>query len=429
MNDYFSNWQNNLETGIKYLAEGNFPMAEEYFQNSLTDAEELGVQVIKGFTLRLLASAQVRSNKLNEAESGFRKALEHSLELNNNKGIAEAKAGLAGIFFLRGDYTKSVYLYQQAINIYPVSSSPLRLAVLYSDLGQVYGRMNQWEKAERVLLKAVDLCQKNDFSKGQAEAVLSLGEIYYCQGKKQAAQKMFSLAARTFGAMGEYLSLANVQQYLALLSLDNERMEEALLYQYRATTLYLKYNLTKEISESYYLLSNILQYCGLFDEAEKSIFVSLEYYQGYEPGFAVRYHSLAAIALLKKEYDDAKKFYLEALKYFQYYGDGTKVGQISEALTYLIRNEDNRDGENVYKWLSGGDFNTFLPKYEVMVKLARSLNLKGNHMAAIQCGWKALEIARVMKYDTLETEKIIQNISDDIRKRKKAGKNPDNGLK
>jgi tetratricopeptide (TPR) repeat protein len=77
---------------------------------------------------------------LAEAESGFQRALQVCLKLKNNKGISEAKAGLASISFVRGDYSQAVTLYQQAITVYPEDASPLRLAVLYSDLGQVLAK-------------------------------------------------------------------------------------------------------------------------------------------------------------------------------------------------------------------------------------------------------------------------------------------------
>lgn len=417
MNVSFRKWQEQLETGIRYLSEGKSLEAEGHLQASVFEAEVLGVPVVIAFSQRLLATAQVRNNKLEEAESGFQSALRHCLQLKNNKGIAEAKAGLASIYFLKGEYTQAVYLYKQAINIYPHQSSPLRLAVLYSDLGQVYGRMKKWEKAENVFLKAGDICKHYGYKKGEGEIRLYLGEINYSQGKNQAAKEMFLEAARIFALIEDEISLANTHQSLAFILLESNQIEEALLYQNRVISLQLKHHLYLEVSEGYYLFSYILQNAKLFDQAGESLKLSLRYYQGPEFGLAVRYYSLAVLAIMKKEYEEAKKYYYEALKFFQFHGDGSKVGDLSEELTYLIKYEDTCLEENLYKWLGGRYFDAEMPKHEVMLKLANSLKNKGNHMAALRCGWKALEIAKIMKCETQEIEILIQNLSERIRKR------------
>lgn len=418
MNVSFSKWQEHLEIGIKYLGEGNSVEAEEHLQVSLIEAEALGVLVVIAFSQRLLATAQVRNNKFEEAEAGFRKALQYCLQLNNKKGIAEAKAGLASIYYIKGEYQQAVCFYRQAIDSYPQESSSLRLAALFSDLGQVYGRMKKWVEAEDVFSKAGDLCEDNGYLRGEAEINLYLGEIKYSQGKSRAAKELLMKAARIFGLIGDEISLASAHQYLALISLEANKIEDALIYQYRVISLYYKQNQTKEISEGYYFLSNILQYAKLLEEAEESLKLSLKYYEGYEFGFAVRYHSLAVIAVIQKEYNDAKKYYFEALRFFQFFGDGSKIGEISEELTYLYKYEDTCLKHNIYKWLGGRDLEIEMPKYEILLQLANSLKNKGNNLAALRCGWRALEIAKAMKYDeTQEIEIFIQNLSERIRKR------------
>jgi len=417
MNASLKEWQEHLETGIKYLGEGNSVQAEGYLEESLTAAEAIGVPVIIAFSQRLLATTQVRNNKLAEAESGFQRALQVCLKLKNNKGISEAKAGLASISFVRGDYSQAVTLYQQAITVYPEDASPLRLAVLYSDLGQVLARMKKWSKAEKAFLQAGNLCKQYNYIRGEAEISLYLGEVYYSQNKPQKAKENFFRAAKLFGVIGEELSLANSLQYLAFILLDKNKIDEALLLQYRVIALFLRHQQLPEISDSFYLLSSILQYAGLYDEAEKSLAVSLNCYSGYELGYAMRYHSLAVIAVTKKEYDQAKKYYYQALKYFQFYGDGSKIGEISEEITYLIKFEDAIVKENLYKWLGERSPESDVPKHEVMIRLALNLRNKGNNLAALRCGWRAWEIAKAMKYETQEIEGFIQNLSERIRKR------------
>lgn len=418
MNVSLKMWQKHLEAGIKCLSEGSIGEAEIHFQISMTEAEKIGVPVIIAFSQRLLATAYVRNNKLDEAQNGFQRALEYCLMLENKKGIAEAKAGLANVAYINGQYTKALSLYNEAISNYPQESSSLRLAVMYSDLGQVNVRMKKWQQAEVCFTKGRDLCRQYGYSKGEAEINLYLGEIYYSQGKINEAKDKFIEVARFFSLIDEEVSLANALQYLAFLMLDKEEYEEALLYQYRVIALYFHNKLYTEVSESYYLLSNILQALQLLDEAEQSLQLSLRFYKGFELGLAIRYHGLAIIAIMRKDYDEAKKYYYEALKYFQFFGDGSKVGDVCEELTFLLKYKDIDLNDNYLKGIPFRNLNQDISKYEIMTKLAYTMKNRGNNLVALKCGWKALEIAKANKYETFETEKLIQNISESIRKSK-----------
>lgn len=418
MNYSLKKWQEHLETGIKYLGAGLPEEAQHHFEASLSEAESLGIPVVLAFSQRLLATAQVKNNQFLEAESGFRRALHLCRQLENKKGIAEANAGLASVSFLKGQYFEAAAYYLRAIEVYPCDSSLLRLGVLFSDLGHTYAKLKNWEKAEEMFRKAAATCKDNGYGRGEAEIELHLGEVYYHRGNYQSAQKLFLKSAKIFAAEGDELSLANAHQYLAFLCLETNHLDEALHYQHRVIPLYLKNKQYLEASEGYSLLSYILQGCGLLDEAEECVRKSLNYYQGFELGLAVRYQNLAVIAIKQKEFNKAKKHYLEALRFFQYAGKGPKIGEVSEELTYLIKFEEEFIKENLYQWLGDRDVDWKMSSYEVMFNLAQSLKEKGNNIAALGYGWKALEIARNNRVESAQAELLIQNLSERIRKKK-----------
>ncbi|AFV01846.1 hypothetical protein UNSWDHB_2000 [Dehalobacter sp. UNSWDHB] len=416
-------WRKYLENGIKCLGDGNTEEAEKSLQISLIEAEALEIPVIIAFSQRLLAAVQMKNNKLNDAEAGFRRALACCKQLHNNKGIAEARAGLASVYFSQGKNAKAIYLYKQAIRDYPREASSLRLAALYSDLGQVYIKIKEWQAAEETFLHAENLCRKHGYLSGEAEISLCLGEIYYSQAQRIAAQKRFYHAAKIYARLGEQVSLANALQYIVFLYFEKDRLPEALLLQQRVVAMYLKNGRDPEVSESYFMLSNLLQCSKLLDEAISSLELSIQYHQGSEFGFAVRYYSLAILLIMKQDYSEAKKQYLEALKYFQFFGDSSKIGEISEELTYLIRYEDTLFQENLYKLLGKRFYDEpELPKGEAMLKLANLLMKKGKNMEALRCGWIALVYARSLQDETKEIELLIQDLSQTIRYQKKTSR-------
>ncbi|UWG95613.1 tetratricopeptide repeat protein [Dehalobacter sp. DCM] len=423
MEKSLNKWQRYLEEGIKYLGEGKTVEAEKNLHLSLLEAESLELPVIIAFTQRLLATVQVRNHKLVEAATGFKRALAYCKKLKNRKGIAEAEAGLASIYFLQGKDAKAIQLYKQAIAIFPEDSARLRLASLYSDLGQVYSKTKQWQDAEYAFIQAEDICREIEYTVGEAEINVYIGEIKYQQNYKTAAKGRFVKAAKIYAALGEEIYLANTMQYIVFICLDKNVIQEALHIQYRIIALYLKKGKRSEVSDSYYMLSNLLQTTGQWDEANGCMELSLQYYEGGELGLAIRYYSLAVLAISRQDYQEAKKHYFEALRHYQFSGDGAKIGEISEELTYLVRYEDQLFQENLYRSLGKRYYNeNEIPKNELMEKLAAILLNRGKNIEALKCGWIALDYARAVQADTQEIEALVQTLSKIIRSKNKGNR-------
>lgn len=423
METTINNWQKYLELGIKFLGEGNTEESEKNLHLSLLEADNLGLPIIIAFTQRLLATVQVRNNKLNEATAGFKRALVYCKRIKNNKGIAEANAGLASVYFIQGKEAKAISLYKQAIGIFPKDIAPLRLASLYSDLGQVYSKIKQWQDAEYAFIQAENICRELAYTMGEAEISVYIGEIKYLQAHKTAAKNRFLKAVKMYSLLGEENYLASTMAYIVFIYLDKNMIQEALLIQYRVIVLYLKNKKWTEVSDSFFMLSNLLHTAGFMEEAIQSMELSLKYYEGEELGLAIRYYSLAVLAVSRQDYQEAKIKYFEALRHFQFSGDGAKIGDISEELTYLVKYEDQLFQENFYRYLGKRYYtDTDIPKSELMTKLANILFNRGKNLEALKCSWIALDHARSMQADTQEIEALVQTLSEVIRLKNKGNR-------
>jgi hypothetical protein len=181
-------WRTLMEKGTQYLGEEQYLKAEEYFSQGLIKAYQLTVPEIVAFSLRLLATVRVRLGNLELAEEGFQGALRICQDIQNAKGMAEAWAGLASVSVKKGMLSEAGKEFKQAISIYPSSSPPLRLGILYVDLGQVYAALEDWTRANRAYIQAHGICRSNGFPKGEAELDVLLGELCFRQGKKRRLQ-------------------------------------------------------------------------------------------------------------------------------------------------------------------------------------------------------------------------------------------------
>jgi tetratricopeptide (TPR) repeat protein len=290
--------------------------------------------------------------------------------------------------------------------------------MLYTELGNIYLKINKFSKAEKVYQTAIQLCEDSSFSKGQGELLLLLGEVYFRQDEFQKAKRQFVKAAEIFTLINDWYFLASTLQHMAFIMFEIKEYHDALLYLSRSVCVFLRLKSGEELSENYFLLGSIWQCLKCFDEAEDAITISLNYYHGEELGYAIRYQTMAIISIYKRKYNQAKEHYSKALRYYQYFGDSMKIGVICEELTLLLKYEDNLFKEKIQELSNLRNKEGQLPKYKLLLNFAVAMEGMGKNMHALKFGWKALELAKESEYQTKETEIFIQELSEKIRRNK-----------
>ncbi|MGI6120000.1 MAG: tetratricopeptide repeat protein, partial [Desulfosporosinus sp.] len=407
-----------IEDGTKCLGEEQYLEAEKYFSQGLLKAYELTVPEIVAFSLRLLATARVRLGNLEYAEEGFQEALRICQEIENAKGISEALAGLASVSFKKGMLLEAVKKYEQAISVYPSSSSPLRLGMIYADLGQVCAVLEDWNKAKKAYTQAHEICCSYGFAKGEAELEVLLGELCFRQRKKREASKYFKHACQIFSHIDDMVALSNALQYLALVYFEQNEMRMACECQQRAVALCLKYDIKTVFSESCYFLSKIKQCLENYEEAKYYLELSIEFYPERDLDLALRYQSLAGLFFLTMDFEKAEFYYLQALSIFEPINDIRTV-EIYDALAALKKIREwnevpvNSQDASIDMSQLQGEF-----ALEAIVRLAELHEKQRNFRDALKCYWKALEIVRDAELNTDWIESRVQRVSRRLRRKK-----------
>ena len=411
-------WRTLMEAGTQCLGEEQYVKAEEYFSLGLVKAYELTVPEIVAFTLRLLATVRVRLGNLDMAEDGFQEALRMCQEIQNAKGMAEAWAGLASVSVKKGMIREAGKKYVQAISIYPTSSPPLRLGMLYADLGQVYTTLEDWNRADRAYTQAYEICRTNGFPKGEAELNVLLGELYFRQGRRTEASNYLRHACQTFAQIEDGVALSNTLQYLALVYFEHNELRLAFECQQRAVALCLRFDTRSIFSESCYFLSRIEQFLENYEEAKYYLELSIRFYPEQDLDLAMRYQSLAGLFFLSMDLAKAELYYLKALSLSET-NDDVRIGEIYEALAALkeIRKQkttpENSEDFSVDKSQLQGEF-----ALEALVRLAELYEKQRNFRNALECYWKALEMGRSAEMTTDWLETRVQRVSKRLRRKK-----------
>ena len=417
-NGELSVWRTLMEKGTQYLGEERYLMAEEYFSQGLIKAYQLTVPEIVAFTLRLLATVRVRLGNLEFAEDGFDEALRICQDIQNAKGMAEAWAGLASVSVKKGMLREAGKKYEQAIAVYPSSSPPLRLGMIYADLGQVYATLEDWTGADRAYTLAHEICRSHGFPKGVAELDVLLGELCLRQGKKIEAANYLKDACQIFAHIEDMVALSNTLQYLALVYFEHNEIRLAFECQQRAVVLCLKFEASNIFSESCYFLSIIEQYLENYEEAIYYLELSIRFYPKQDLDLALRYQSLAGLFFLSMDLAKAELHYLKALSLFETKEDA-RICEIYEALAALKEIRERKSmpvysphiSEDMFQ--QHGEF-----ALEALVRLAELYEKQRNFRDALECYWKALEMVRDVEMTTDWLETRVQRVSKRLRRKK-----------
>ena len=411
-------WRNLMEDGTQCLGEEDYIKAEKHFSQGLIMAYQLTVPEIVAFTLRLLATVRVRLGDLELAEEGFKEALGICQEIQNAKGMAEAWAGLASVSVKKGMLREAGKDYEQAIAVYPSSSPPLRLGMLYADLGQVYTTLEDWSRANTAYIQAHEICRTNGFPKGEAELDVLLGELNFRRDRKVEALSYLKHACQIYAQINDGVALSNTLQYLALVYFEHNEMRLAFECQQRAVALSLKFDTKNIFSVSCYFLSKIEQFLENFEEAKYYLELSIRFYPEQDLDLALRYQSLAGLFFLSMDLAKSELYYLKALSLFESMGDG-RIVEIYDALAAL---------KEIRKQKAASDYSHGIPEdksqlhgefaLEALIRLAELYEKQRNFRDALECYWKALEMGRdaEMKTDWIETR--VQRVSKRLRRKK-----------
>ena len=407
-------WRKLMEDGTKCLGEEEYLEAENYYSQGLLIAYQLTVPEIIAFTLRLLATVRVRLEKLDIAEQGFKEALRICLELRNAKGMAEAWAGLASVSVKTGMLQEACRDYEQAIAVYPRASPPLRLGMLYADLGQVYASLEEGGKAQKAYTQAQNICRLNGFLKGEGELDVLLGELSFRQGDKTEALRSLKHACQIFAHITDMIALSNTLQYLALIYFDQNEMHLAFECQQRAVVLCLRFDDQNAFSESCFFLSKIEQLLENYQEAKHYLELSISFHPGKDLDLALRYQSLAGLFFLSMDLAKAELYYLKALSLFESIGDELRIGEVFEALSALKEIQEQKEDSLQSK--NKSEFHG--PELDALVRLAEVFEKRRSFKDALDCYWKALEIGRKSAMTTDWIEQRVQRVSKRLREKK-----------
>lgn len=268
--------------------------------------------------------------------------LERSIEIPDmDEGQKHALAKFAGCmqlgdtYAMLGQIENSILCYMAALEIQEqvLGEKDLRFGETCRYVAEAHLQMLQFEEAEKLCQKALDIHRENDSSVSLEEAAdrRLLGLISDSKGDYETALEHYVLASMSMAANGQEADVAAIDCNIGDAYLSLARYDEAVFAYQKALTVFKSTNGEKHssVASVFVRLANLYNKIGKFRESKSYCENALRFYMKPTPGsreeeIANGLIEVSAIYESMDELDQALKLLKKALKVF----DG-KVGQRS----------------------------------------------------------------------------------------------------
>lgn len=210
-------------------------------------------------------------------------------------------------------------------------------AVILGNLGTIYLRRADLDRAEQMLTKALESNEKLGWLKGMASDYGNLGLIHKARGDLSRAEQMHTKAmeineklGRAQGMANQYGNLGVIYQTLGDLKKAEEMFQKVL-------DIDIKLGRLESIAITYGNLGLIYRTSGDMDRAERMITKALTINEklGRLEGMANQYGNLGAIYIVRGNVEKAREYWEKAMELFKKIGMKLEIEKTQQAIDRL----------------------------------------------------------------------------------------------
>ncbi len=263
-----------------------------------------------------------------EAETAARDSLSSSRRVNDNLGIIDAYNGLAKLYYIRSEYALSAEYISEALQY--AEESPGKRVELLGNLGRLYLRMGDIDKAQENLELALAHGKEQGLQKSVARNHLSLGYLHLRRRHFYQAELEFTSAESIVKECNMKFEMGIYLEYMGELSIEKQDYVAAKKYLEQAVTL------GKSIAPESNLMTQVLRRLAeaelelghqekAMKLAQKALELSQKIGEMIEVGICHRV--ISAIFLSNNEIADARRHGQEGVDIMRQVGDNYELGR------------------------------------------------------------------------------------------------------
>ncbi len=181
-----------LEANLR-LELGEYEQAKEIAQSLLEKLLPTGEHGLLAEVKHCLGKVLIRTGDLRQAKEHFEDSLSSFRLINNKKGMLKAINSLAQIAFISSEWREALNYLQKGLKVCPLDWERERAAIK-GNLGTLYRKKGNWEKALNFLESSLELKLKIGEALPIVKGYLSLGRLYLIQRRWEKAEEFIRKA-------------------------------------------------------------------------------------------------------------------------------------------------------------------------------------------------------------------------------------------
>jgi len=243
-------------------------------------SKEYAQQEIK---LSVNASPLLKAQAYNDiAISFYRLTLNDSALFYNKKAYEIRKAAgrkdlmasslskIAAAYTDQGNYQAALIANLEALNIFEQRNEEAKLALLYSNIGQLYEKLNILDKDIYYCEKSLKLCRKLKDEYGEANCLGNLASCYIKKGRSKQAFEMMDRVIEVYTKFGDSLNLSSAYNNLGYMNRLIGNNKEGKAYYLKAIIICKRINNKQSLLLYLHNLSSIYLVEKNYLEAERT---------------------------------------------------------------------------------------------------------------------------------------------------------------
>jgi predicted ATPase/DNA-binding winged helix-turn-helix (wHTH) protein len=214
--------------GALATAQGDYPAAEHFLQQSLSLYEELGDDSGIAVSLNALGIAARDRGDYSSAQTNLERSLACWRMLSDRLAIARCLHNLANVIKVRGDYLSAQWALREAADIFEELGDRTGAAWSVNQQGDIARAQGDMAAARGLYQRALSAFREAGDPWGSARSLTDLADIDSAQGDHSAAQAAYREALAIFAGLGYRRGIARALEGSACLALAQGNAARAL---------------------------------------------------------------------------------------------------------------------------------------------------------------------------------------------------------
>ncbi|MFH0866620.1 MAG: tetratricopeptide repeat protein [Bacteroidota bacterium] len=272
-------------------------------------------------------------------------ALELSMKLNFQRGVASSYNNIGLANFNEGKSNEALENYLKALEIFTEISYKKGSSIVLANIGNLFYDQGNYPKTIEYFLQSLTLARECGDQQRSASLLGKIGIVYYDQGYYAKALSYYFKSLEIREEIGDKQGIAYVYGSIGHIYAAQENYDKSLEYYEKSLKIDQETNDTTGIANIY---SNI----GDVYNAKKDFSKALEYFQkaialateiGYKQVIAASLNNIGDIYKEQEKYVLASEYYSKALKINQELDDKQKIANSYYSIAEIYRKTGNND--------------------------------------------------------------------------------------